>query len=137
MQCFIPRNRYFNKRNNHIMLRGEYTLIAGGKERHFKLCTLSDNLFCQYEKIKLSEYLERVNNPIGFTQLNLVYSQAVAYSRINKIPQDFTLDEVSVWMDELGEDIFAEKITEIAKAQISKNQKAPQETGQSGNGTTT
>lgn len=118
------------------MLRGEYTLTAGGKERHFKLCTLSDNLFCQWEKVKLSEMIERVKDPQPFTQLNLIYSQAVAYAKINKITQDFTLEDVSVWIDELGEDVFIEKITEIAKAQTEKNRQAPQEPGLPGNGMT-
>lgn len=126
------------------MLRGEYTLTAGGKDRHFKLCTLSDNLFCQYEGVKLSEYLERIKNPLGFTQLNLIYSQAVAYARINKQPIDFTVDDVSVWIDEVGEAVFEEKLQAIAKAQIEnieadieKNRPAPQVTGQPGNGKTT
>jgi serine phosphatase RsbU (regulator of sigma subunit) len=122
------------------MLRGEYTLTAAGKERHFKLCTLSDNLFCQYEGVKLSEYLDRIKNPIGFTQLNLIYSQAVAYAKINKQPIDFTVEDVSVWIDEVGESAFEEKLQAIAKAQIEnieadieKNRPAPV-TGQSGNG---
>jgi hypothetical protein len=123
------------------MLRGEYSLTAGGKERHFKLCTLSDNLFCQYEGVKLSEYLERIRNPIAFTQLNLIYSQAVAYAKINKQPIDFTIEDVSVWIDEVGEGGFEDKLQAIAKAQIEnidaeikKNRPAPQVTGQSGNG---
>lgn len=119
------------------MLRGEYTLTIGGKERHFKLCTLSDNLFCQYENIKLSEYVDRINNPIAFTQVNLIYSQAAAYAKINKQSIDFTVEDVSVWLDEIGEEGFSEQMMKIAKAQIEKNQKAPQETGRDGNGMTT
>jgi hypothetical protein len=117
------------------MLRGEYSVTVGGKERHFKLCTLSDNLFCQYEGIKLSEYLPRLQNPQAFTQLNLIHSQAVAYARIHKEAIDFTLDDVSVWVDEVGEEVFTENIVKIASIQIEKNLKAPQETGQQpGNG---
>jgi hypothetical protein len=118
------------------MLRGEYTVTACGKERHFKLCTLSDNLFCQYEKIKLSEYGKRLHEPEPFTQLNLIYSQAVAYAQINKQSIDFTLVDVSLWVDEVGENVFAEHISRIAEAQLEKNMKAPQETGQHGSGKT-
>jgi hypothetical protein len=118
------------------MLRGEYSLTIGGKERHFKLCTLSDSIFCQNEGIKLSEYQNRLLNPHGFTQLNLIYSQAVAHARIKKEPIDFTIEDVSLWMDEVGEGAFSDKIVAIAEVQLEKNQKAPQETGQPGNGKT-
>jgi hypothetical protein len=117
------------------MLRGEYSVTVGGKERHFKLCTLSDNLFCQYEGIKLSEYRDRVMNPIAFTQIHLVLSQATAHAKINKLPIDFSIEDVSVWIDEVGEQVFGDKIMKIAEAQIAKNGIAP-ETGHPGNGTT-
>jgi hypothetical protein len=118
-----------------MQLRGEYSVTIGGKERHFKLCTLSDNIFCQHEGIKLSEYVERVSKPVAFTQLHLIYSQALAYAKINKQPIDFTLEDVSVWFDEVGEDIFAERIMQIVEAHLSKNGLAPNQTGQPGNGT--
>jgi hypothetical protein len=108
------------------MLRGEYTVTAGGKERHFKLCTLSDNIFCQQENIKLSEYVGRLKEPLPFTQVHLIYSQAIAYARINRVAIDFTIEDVTVWLDEVGESVFVEKITQIAEVQLEKNQTAPQ-----------
>jgi hypothetical protein len=118
-----------------MILKGEYTLTVGGKERHFKLGTLSDNIFCQLENIKLSEYRNRLLNAQAFTQLNFVYSQALAYCRINKIEVDFTVEDVSVWIDEVGENAFSEKMVELSQEYAEKNLKAP-ETGQSGNGQT-
>jgi hypothetical protein len=119
------------------MLRGEYSVTVGGKERHFKMCLLAENLFSQYEGIKLSEHRERLLNPIHFTQVHLILSHAMAYAKINKLPTDFTEVDVCEWIDEVGEDVFIEKIMKIADAQLGKNVPAPEETGrQPGSGTT-
>lgn len=97
------------------MFNGEVKITAQGKERVLKFGTWSTALFCESEKIPLKQMNERLMNPGPFTQINLVHSAAVAYCDLNKMEVDFKLQDVSIWIDEVGETEMAEKIVDAMK----------------------
>lgn len=118
------------------MFTGEIVINVKGAERTLKFGTLSSALFCEAEGIKLKEMGARITNPEPYSQINLIHSAAVAYCKISKVEIDFTKEEVTEWIDEVGEDILATRILEAMKVDFdkkSKNFQALQKVGQAMN----
>lgn len=111
------------------MFTGEFDIEVKGRKRSLKWGTLSFALFCESEGIELNEIKQRLEDPKPFTQINLIHSAAVAHCRINKKEIDFSIDQVSEWIDEIGEHVLAELIVKAMKARLEKNLKAPVKTG--------
>ena len=112
------------------MFTGEFDIDVQGKKRTLRFGMLSFSLFCESEGIDIPLMAERLQNPKPFTQINLIYAAAIAHCRINKIESDFTLDDVSTWIDEVGNVKLAELILKSMQTYLEKNQKAPVKTGQ-------
>jgi hypothetical protein len=119
---------------------GEVEIEVGGVKRYLKFGVLASGYFCKEENISLKEMTKRLSDPTPITAINCVFSAAKAYNAIKKIPVDFTQEDVSVWIDEIG----LEKTFDIIYDTMSthedkdkpkedeKNQIAPDEPGQIG-----
>lgn len=116
------------------MFTGEFSIKPKSGKRALKFGTLSFALFCEAEGIDLPGISERLQNPRPFTQLNLIHSAAVAHCRINRTEVDFTLDDVSTWIDDVGEAVLAELILKAVRTHVEKNLKAPAGSGQKRSG---
>lgn len=103
------------------MFKGEVKITVFKKERGLKFGTLSFGLFCEAEGIKLSEVEDRIKNPGHFTEINLMYAAAVAYCKIYGIEIDFTKEQVSAWIDEVGSSVIANKMLDALKSPSKKN----------------
>jgi hypothetical protein len=98
--------------------------LSTGK-RTLRFGTLAFNIFCKLEGIKLKELDERIKNPEAFTQVNFIYSAALAQCRLQKIEPDFSENEVACWLDEVGEDKIAEMVEQSFHGYESKNVQTP------------
>lgn len=105
------------------MFSGEIVIHVKGADRTLKFGTLSSALFCEAEGIKLKEMGHRISNPEPYSQINLIHTAAVAFCRINKKDVDFSLDDVTEWIDEVGEDRLAAMILEAMKVDFEKKSK--------------
>ena len=102
-----------------------------GKKRGFKLGTYTFKLINEVTGTKtIQDVFDRFKeNDEGYT-CSFYYCCAKHYSLSNKQQVDFTEVDVADWLDELGPDKVREITTELFKVYLSKNQIAPQETGQ-------
>lgn len=102
------------------MFTGEITIEVQGAKRNLKFGTLSFGLFCEAEGIELNEMINRLKAPRPFTQLNLIHSAAVASCRINKTDPGFCIEDVSVWIDEVGEEVISDMLTQAIRTYSEK-----------------
>lgn len=91
--------------------KGLVKLTIDGKERFLKVGTLSKAIFCEIENIKPADMAERLQNPQPFTIINFVFAGAQAYCDLEKIDADFDKKDVSQWIDEIGEDEIARRVS--------------------------
>jgi len=92
--------------------KGLVKLTVGDRERCLKLGTLSSAIFCELENISIIEMQDRLINARPFTLINFVFAGASAYSRLNKEPVDYSVDDVSEWLDQIDQEDLVKLITE-------------------------
>lgn len=109
------------------MYKGQFKFDIQGSERGFKFGTLAVALFCKQEGITPKDFQQRINDGDPFIDIDYAYYAAVAYCQINKKDVDFTKEEVSCWIDEVGSSRFAEMIVESFKTFVPKNVIPPKE----------
>lgn len=131
-------------RDTHLksMVKGIFDFEIGGKKRGFKFGTYAMAIACRAENCKVGELLkkiglttevkegeERSGNIDLMALLNFYHAAAVAHAEHNKQPVDFTVQDVSDWLDELGEEKMAKITTEGLTQYEPKNERAPETPG--------
>jgi hypothetical protein len=92
-----------------------------GEKRGFKVGTRSTILFCEMEKISMSDVEEHLKNGGTEAALKYFYCAAVAYSKLLKQPEP-TFDDVCAWVDEFT---ISKMETELSKSMETPNSEAP------------
>lgn len=116
------------------MYKGLFQFEVAGRQRGFKFGTLSNALFCKTEGIKPLDIQKRIIEGDPFIDIDYSYYAAVAYCQINKLEVDFTKDDVSCWIDEIGVDRLAQMLLEAFKTYVPKNVQPPKAGEQQMNG---
>jgi hypothetical protein len=95
-------------------MKGIFEFEIEGKKRGFKFGTYAFAVACDQDKSVLSDLLKKIGVPYEvdgekradpvniMSLLNVFYGAAVHYAKHKKQGVDFTPDEVSDWLDELG-----------------------------------
>jgi len=109
------------------MYKGEFKFNIAGVERGFKFGTLSEALFCERESITPKQLRQRISDDDPYIDIDYAYYAACAYCRIKGINVEFTKDEVSCWIDEIGKQRFTDMIVESFKTFVPKNVSPPKE----------
>lgn len=103
--------------------KGVIEIDISGALRGFKFGTRAMALFCEHQKISLKEVDALLrNDPSLDVVLDFYWCGAVAYSRINKLP-DPSLDEVADWIDQYG---LSKLDDDVSKAIENPNLQAPE-----------
>lgn len=103
------------------MYKGEFEIEVGGKKRGLKFGTLANAMFCESEGLKPKDIQQRVEEDHPFVDIDFTYYAACAYCRLKGINVDFTKDDVSCWIDEIGKARLAEMLMEAFKVFVPKN----------------
>lgn len=110
------------------MFTGQFDIEVGGKKRTLRFGTLCFAMFCEAEGIEFSGMIDRMVKPKPFSFINLFHSAAVAHCRINKIEPDFSIEDVSEWIDECGPELMEH----FNKIMVAPRQKKTREKAKSG-----
>lgn len=110
--------------------KGVVEIDVLGESRGFKFGMAAMAQLCQLEKCDLNEVQERLGKGNLTTNLNLYYSAAVQFARLNKKPEP-SFEEVCNWIDHLNEDQNKEAVSAAFATYDDPNLAAP-EKGQSG-----
>jgi hypothetical protein len=116
------------------MYKGQFKFEVQGVERGFKFGTLANALFCKGEGIKPLDIQKRILEDDAFIDIDYAYYAALAYCQINKIDVDFTKEDVSCWIDEIGVARLGEMLAEAFKSYLPKNVNPPKAGEQQMNG---
>lgn len=114
------------------MFTGEFTIEAKGKKRHLKFGTLCFAMFCEAEGIEFSGMIDRMVKPKPFSFIHLFHSAAVAHCRINKVEPDFSIEDVSEWIDECGPELMEHFNKIMVAPRPQKKTKAKEKGGKTG-----
>ena len=116
-----------------MLIRGQFELEAGGKNRGFKFGILASEYFCEMENITLKEMEGRLQNPTPKTAINVAVAALRSYNESHGISEVVKRSDVADWLDEIGIDKFFAKIEECLqiyhdhadKEEAEKNVLAP------------
>lgn len=110
------------------MVRNTYETELNGKKIGFKCGTLAIAIACREAKVKSTDELFKLMAEGDMVvALALFYGSASQYAISKKMPIDFTMDDVSDWLEELGEEESTKITTSMLESFIPKNLTAPQE----------
>lgn len=110
---------------------GVFELTIKDKTRKFFLGSYAFML-CSKNGLELNDMRERLEKNIWETTALLAYAAAFSHSNlIAKEEPDYTLEDVYLWIDEVGVNVMLEHLTKQMEAYTVKNLKAPA-AGQSG-----
>lgn len=102
---------------------------ASGRKRGFRFGTYQMGKAAACDKCDIIEMLKRIDAPGSniSTVLNFLYAAAVTYCEGNKEEVDFTVIDVSDWLDEVG---LTKGMELIREGLATPNSPAPQPAGQ-------
>lgn len=105
--------------------KGLVKLTVDGKERFLKIGTLSSAIFCELEKINVADIGFRLQNAQPFTMIHFLYAGASAYRQLSKQDIDFSVADVSEWIDQMGEGELVTHIVESVSTYQGKKGASP------------
>lgn len=108
--------------------KGLVKITVDDKDRFLKIGTLSSAIFCELEGIKIIEMQDRLMDQRPFTLINFIFAGASAYSRLSKEEIDYTVDDVSLWLDQCNQDELVRLITAAMGTFEEKKSKPSQAT---------
>lgn len=112
--------------------KGLVKLTVDGKERFLKIGTLSSAIFCELEKINVTDIGLRLQAQQPFTMIHFLYAGASAYCQLSKQEPDFTIADVSEWIDQMGEGELVAHIVASVNTYQGKNAVTPPARSQRG-----
>lgn len=113
-----------------IFFRGDVEKKVGGKNRLFRFNMAAITLLGDLQNAPLTQLAVEVSNPKMSTVANFLYAGAYTYARQEKKMIDFSQDDATEWLNEIGLDVALEmlgKAFEVPEPEKDKekNQTAP------------
>src|SRR5687768_3326158 len=108
-------------------MKGVFEFEIEGQKRGFKFGMMALAITEQKEGKSLKQIFDLLSEGRAeiMLTLHLFYGAAVQYADSNKMPVNFSVSDVSDWIDDIGLDAATEMLTEGFKQYAPKNSASP------------
>lgn len=110
-----------------------FNMLAIGKACRIEQCDINElfnRVIGEYEYDALGNRIAVIRHPDVESMINFFHAAAINYHEGKSQEVNFTVQDVSDWLDHLGLERTSKMMAEALKTAKSKNQEAPIESGQ-------